>query len=618
MPKPPQRGTTATTDDSHNNKNDPATSPTTSSSSTRRPGVIRSLLAAVLVVAMMIYGRLFSTLSMDPAAVVDLQQQQQDQQEEEERALVMTTTTGSDADVQEPTTLETSSSSILQDDAAASPSIVEDTQQQEETNAETTDTKADNVEDAAAVPKEEDNISTTADKNSQGEAKNDDSKATTTLQEKSTTHTEDSSSLALPWNEPTPQDLEQLQECFPLNSKEWLSGPRHGNIQQDDTGMDAEFIANMILFGQTPSLFASTTTIGSDTTTLQNNPTRLLQQSMCHKDSRFLNASDAQMDDRSIQVWIVRITYMAMHKLQHQFAAEEALHRVSSLTTTQAQCPTLAKKYQIGSFDYECPEGRFFIVPIENLGLGAVIRTTVLSGYLAALATNRAVLFVNHAPSDKADPVIQKDWYHASCPRFDVQCFYHPPTPCVLTLEQLEKATLMTGFKNTTKLFKNPDRLRQDDWFDQTQSIILPLKTVTRRVPKNIPHILRNFTLEFMSGLPDDDARRPVLEQVAARFVSSVYHDKVLQLISYGLGKKTMSGLFLFPNVAAVITVRLVLSHYSLWATYLPHPPLFLVFYAMRPHLKSQDQLHQIMEKVLTTAKSFTPQTTFGLPVRGA
>lgn len=370
------------------------------------------------------------------------------------------------------------------------------------------------------------------------------------------------------WNQPTEADLAALQQCFPLNSKEWLQGPRHGNIR--DSLMKDDFVSNMIFFAQ------------QDHAPFQ--PDSVLQQSMCLTQSRFLNASDALTDNRSMELWIVRLTYMAMHKVQHQFAIPEAEHRLahhkqtqqSESTSSQQQqhCQSLADQYQIGSYDYECPNGKFFVVAIENLGLGAVIRTTVLSGLLAALATNRTVLFSNHAPVGPK-PILQP-WYHASCDRQDVQCFFHPPTPCVLSYQQLENAPVMKEFRNITKLFKNPGRLMtEDDWFEQEQTIVLPLKTVTRRVPKTIPDILRNFTLRVISQLDKDDARRAVLEQVAQRFVSRVYRDKVYQLISYGL-----------------------------------------VIYAMRPHLQSQQQLQQVMDKIAPLSKRH-PEATLGLPIRG-
>lgn len=397
-----------------------------------------------------------------------------------------------------------------------------------------------------------------------------------------TTTTTTTSGSSFFWKQPTEKDFKALQICFPANSKEWLQGPRHGNSRQQDALMDDSFVANMILFGQQQqhqdqgdpvATAAVTTTTANDLKHFRSET--ILQQSMCHNDSRFLNDTDSLTDDRSMELWVVRLTFMAMHRIQHQFAVPEAQQRATTTTMT-TECQQLAQDYQIGQYDYECPHGKFLVVPIENLGLGAVMRTTVLSGLLAAMATNRTVLFINNAPVGPKP--IQQAWFHASCDRLDVQCFFHTPTPCVLTHDQLKHAPVMNQFRNVTKLFRNPNEMKEESFFDQEQTIVLPLKTITRRVPNTIPKILRNFALEFHNSLGQDDPRRTVVQQVAQRFVSNVHHDKVDQLISYGL-----------------------------------------VLYAMRPHLESQTKLRSVLEQVVPPSSTKAlPEVTLGLPIRAS
>ena len=135
----------------------------------------------------------------------------------------------------------------------------------------------------------------------------------------------------------------------------------------------------------------------------------------------------------------------------------------------------------------------------------------------------------------------------------------------------------MNQFRNVSKLFKNPTKMMEEPFFGHEQTVVLPLKTVTRRVPKNIPDLLRNFTLIFQGSLDKEDPRRTVLQQVAKRFVSHVHRDKVNQLISYGL-----------------------------------------VMYAMRPHLQSQQQLQNVLQKIVPLSSSKAlPEVTLGLPIRG-
>jgi len=374
------------------------------------------------------------------------------------------------------------------------------------------------------------------------------------------------------WNYPSDQDLSALQQCFPANSKNWLQGPRHGNNPLQDDLMDDDFVTNMILFGSHLSTKQGGSSSSSSSSSTTFSTETILQQSMCHPDSRFLNATDPLTDDRSMQLWIVRLTFMSMHRIQHQFAVPEV---IPSRTTLSTECQRLTNTYQIGKYDYECPAGRFLLVPIENLGLGAVMRTTVLSGLLAAMATNRTVLFINHAPVGPKP--IRQAWYHASCDRMDVQCFFHPPSPCVLTHAQLEQAPVMNQFRNVTKLFKNPLNMMEEPFFKNEPVIVLPLKTVTRSISKSIPMRLQEFTVRVRGSLNETDPRRTVLQKVAERFVSNVHRDKVNQLISYGL-----------------------------------------VLYAMRPHIQSQNELRDIMQQIVPPSSTKAiPAVTLGLPIRG-
>ena len=448
----------------------------------------------------------------------------------------------------------------------------EDTKKSEQDNADTDDNT---IEEKGEETGADNNHHFENNWNSETETINDNIETTTTT----TTNKNN-----FEWNYPTPTELEALQKCFPLNSKEWLRGPRLGNSRRQDDLMDDAYLASMLLFGQHSHNNNNEQEDGSrdDKADFSSKDT-LLQQTICHDDSRFKNVTDPITDDRSMELWIVRLTYMAIHRIQHQFAVPEARHRIPTEATTAAttaataaECQRLAEDYQIGRYDYECPQGKFLIVPVENLGLGAVMRTNVLSGLLAAMATHRTVLFINNAPTGPKP--IRQPWFHASCNRSDIQCFFHAPTPCVLTHDQLNHSLVVNEFRNISKLFKNPNGIMEEPFWDQAQTIVLPLKTVTRTTPKTLPDILRNFTLEFHDSLDEKDPRRHVLKQVAARFVSRVHKDKVIQLISYGL-----------------------------------------VLYAMRPHLQSQQNLKDLMQQIVPpSSKKALPETTLGLPIRGA
>jgi hypothetical protein len=162
----------------------------------------------------------------------------------------------------------------------------------------------------------------------------------------------------------------------------------------------------------------------------------ILKQTLCHEQSRFLNyTDDGSEGQKSIDFWAMRLIYLSVHMHQHREAIQEAKLR------QDLGCDKVLNQNDIGTFDYECPNAKFLVVPMGEMGLGAVMRLGAVNALFAGIATNRTVLFVNNITV--GDSSLHKPWVHASCERGDIQCFFMPPSPCTLTYAEIESAHAM-------------------------------------------------------------------------------------------------------------------------------------------------------------------------------
>jgi len=156
--------------------------------------------------------------------------------------------------------------------------------------------------------------------------------------------------------------------CFRRNSIAWLEGPRQGN--DNDTRMDADFVRHMTLELPNLLLQGQGDQIGQFATS----------QSICPASSRFQNLSDTQTDGESLYHWRIRLVYLATLYHQQRFAIDEVRDRFDESRCTPEELRRGQSQYQIGPFDYECPDAKFLVVSLAGVGLGINVR-----GYVASL-----------------------------------------------------------------------------------------------------------------------------------------------------------------------------------------------------------------------------------------
>lgn len=321
--------------------------------------------------------------------------------------------------------------------------------------------------------------------------------------------------------------------CFPLNSASWLNGPRLGNVplESDEAAMD--------LILSKPFSF-------------------LLEQTICHKKSRFLDWENEESDEASLNLAALRLTYLAFHIHQHEPAKREAQMRHGHNCTVQ---------HNIGNFDYECPDAKFLVVPLGEAGLGAIMRLTAVNALLAGMATNRVVMFVNNAPVGPQN--VQKPWPLASCDRHDMQCFYLPPTPCVLTVKELIEAYVLHR-SEMRQMFK-----RGEISGGHAEDRVVVTKINTR------PH------------MAPDHLRENIVALAKKHIVDSALLKRAVELI-YKIEPLEESRFYYFGHSSKV--------HHA------------AVFYAMRPRPLYAKLLDKVVDSV---PDDFHPDVSLGLPIRG-
>jgi hypothetical protein len=222
-------------------------------------------------------------------------------------------------------------------------------------------------------------------------------------------------------------------DCYRLNSQAWLNSARLGNIN------DPNLLYQDIL----PSVDA----------VLQP----ILEQSICAQDSRFTATIRQHQNTTisSIHTWTMRLIYWSMHHHQTHHAQAEAKLRLG------ASCQQ-EDSYQVGPYDFECPNAKFIVASLANVGLGANVRGGMVFGYFAGLVSDRVVIFLNDSPVGHT--FLRRPWALVSCSsdndgtgpvtqRQDAQCFFLPSSPCVLMEADVDRAHKLSG-PDTQRLIK--------------------------------------------------------------------------------------------------------------------------------------------------------------------
>ena len=350
------------------------------------------------------------------------------------------------------------------------------------------------------------------------------------------------------------QDQEHnSSNCFLHNSLEWRTQPRLGNA--NDTTMDGSFARRMVLSIKSLSGTRS-----------------LLSRSICHTQSHLVSMIGIKdIDDETRRrYWQTRLVYLAIHYHQHQPAMAEVQ------TRSQPQCAVQEHKHAIGSFDFECPRAKFLVVRLFSNGIGANMRLGAVPAFIAGLVTNRVVLFVNHAPVGPS--FLQNPWTSVSCPRGDMQCFFLPSSPCVVTHKEIQRAQVLT--KSDVRLIFRNGTLQEDK--DNERVLILRLAFRPQREPDNL--------------------RRRLYEK-ARPVALSLVHNLNLQDKSAVLD--ALEDL-LQPDLPSM-------DSYNYYGA---NSPLFhaLLLYAMRPNPRAEIAMQAMVKQALPS--SYQPDQSIGLAIR--
>lgn len=333
-----------------------------------------------------------------------------------------------------------------------------------------------------------------------------------------------------------------IQDCFRLNSQAWLEGPRFSNSA---VGLTEDRIRFMLL--RLPDVL--------------QRPSIFLEHSLCHSSSRFRKDEEYSKDPKGLRVSTVRLVYLALFYHQYRHAIPEARER--------QKC----ENRQIDMLDYECPNAKYVIVSLASIGLGANIRGGAVFAYLAGLVSDRVVLFVNKSPT--GHKYLRQVWELASCPRRDYQCFFQPPSPCVLTHNDLANAYSLTKGENRKLMMQGQFPKGHEN--DKVWHITAPFNPQSE-IPKLAAERLRNHSYTLLERLSNDHTHYRDIQQAADRILET---DEPRPGYNYG-------------------AANIKIAH-------------AIVIYALRPNFSNSVKLQQRMKELAMV----DPERTVGLPIRG-
>jgi hypothetical protein len=138
-----------------------------------------------------------------------------------------------------------------------------------------------------------------------------------------------------------------------------------------------------------------------------------LSQTIAFENSRFLNDTEKEENAKSVRFWAVRLVYLSILYHQHSPAIPEVETIYRDDAATQ-KCLAEREARGIGRYDYECPKKKFIVAGFSNNILGANIRSGAVTQFLAGLASDHIILFVNNSPVGVGYRYITAPWLLAS------------------------------------------------------------------------------------------------------------------------------------------------------------------------------------------------------------
>ena len=293
----------------------------------------------------------------------------------------------------------------------------------------------------------------------------------------------------------------------------------------------------------------------------------VLNTTLAFPQSRFLDLrydSIPEEEAQFLRLWAVRLIYLSIHYNQHRHALPEA-------QAMNKNCRSLRTQYNISVYDFECPDAQYLIMENTRSGVGANSDFVLEPTLLAALATGRVALFSSFTRFRRP----QKK--ESVCPRRDFQCFFAPPSPCLPTKQQMGDAyTLTADEKRELYVTGQIPETHRD-----TKVILISNKHKLPGVKlgDRLPTVVRETTELLLSGIPNDDPRRLVMNKALLEL------DRIDE-----------------PRVSLSVSIHTEKFRHA------------AMFYALRPNLFNRARLDAILADSLPA--NYDPERLVGLPIR--
>ena len=152
------------------------------------------------------------------------------------------------------------------------------------------------------------------------------------------------------------------KSCLSNVSQAWLEADRYGNIPLNNS--HSSFPLEGPLLGH------------------ENLKVILGQQNLCQNNCRFRALdNDAKGEggydnpsEELVHTWKIRLIYAAIYHHQHRHAIQEARERQQiQALQGEGECKKDMKKYDVGTFDYECKDAKFLVSPVRTVGIGSFL-----------------------------------------------------------------------------------------------------------------------------------------------------------------------------------------------------------------------------------------------------
>lgn len=366
------------------------------------------------------------------------------------------------------------------------------------------------------------------------------------------------------------------------NSDTWLNSPRLSNI--NEKGMTLDAVQSLVMDvspldtvdGSEHVLSQSICLKGSNLLTWEDD----LDTSISTSTTTTLSAEEEMMEEDVIKSVTFRLLYLALHDHQHKGARKEVLSRYrkeeSCIDDKKNTNVTELESKNVGKFDFECPDTKYIVTLIGDIGFGAALRIGAMDPYFLGLVSDRTVLVMNTLSKDIIDNGgFNRPLKLAGCERKDMQCVFMPSSPCVITMDDLSKAPNLSP--QELKEFRSKGVL-QEKYANEKVIIVEPSLNGHKPLPFGLQDALVN-KISSLYAQRDDNSSTPKPWELNKAVLEKVYK-------------------FIREKGAT----QWIFHH-------------LIYLYILRPNVSSRATIDKTINKVIPD--NFNPGTAIGLPIRG-